>query len=455
MLTAMSARRHPSVPTAVKGSESQVDLAVVSYFNPADFVGGAERIAWAEADLMSQAKRVVFLSASTPTSGAPFRQLRVGGWTRTLFQPLGARRNPVQLVFFHLLSLFNPFVFFQSLALFRRLRPRVVHTHNLAALSPAIWLSARLAGAQVVHTHQDLWLDCEMATMTDREGRPCNESLLTCYGCRALRPPKKLQIKAVSTEIFASNWLRERLRREGVLVPNFSTRFPDAPPATPTAPSTVAFLGALTAHKVGALLEGFELAVASGGSAMKLEIAGTGPLAAAISAEADSNHRITYLGLVDDDGRDRLLRRASVLVVPSTWPETSPLVFFEALAAGLPVIGSDIGGITELERFGNLVLVPPRDADALAAALVGVLDDPQRHDLLSAAARRSRDAASPERFVADVNRVLVALTAESLAAGQSAGEGCEGASAARDHAGERAPRTRMLGDYEEQERKSP
>ena len=422
MLNATSAR-HPSVPLAMRGTESQVDLAVVSYFNPADFVGGAERIAWAEAELMSQAKRVVFLSASTPTDGAPFPQLRVGGWTRPLFQPLGGSRNPFKLVFFHLLSLFNPLVFFQSLALFRRLRPRVVHTHNLAALSPAIWLSARLAGARVVHTHQDLWLHCEMATMTDREGRPCNESLLTCYGCRVLRPPKKLQIRAVSTEIFASNWLRERLRREGALVPNFSTRFPEAVPFAPADPSTVAFIGALTAHKLGSLLEGFELAVASGGP-MQLVLAGTGPLSAAISAEADSNPRVTYLGLVDDDGRDRLLRHASVLVIPSTWPETSPLVFFEALAAGLPVIGSDIGGITELERFGNLVLVPPRDAEALAAALVGVLTDQGRLDGLRAQARRHRDAASPERFVSDVNRVIAALTADAGAPlGDSVGEG--------------------------------
>lgn len=415
----------------MRGAESQVDLAVVSYFNPADFVGGAERIAWAEAELMSQARRVVFLSASVPTEGAPFRQLRVGGWTRPLFQPLGGSRNPFKLVFFHLLSLFNPFVFFESLTLFRRLRPRVVHTHNLAALSPTIWLSARLAGARVVHTHQDLWLHCEMATMTDREGRPCNESLLTCYGCRALRPAKKLQIKAVSTEIFASNWLRKRLRREGVLVPNFSTRFADAPPSAPVARTTVAFVGALTAHKLGSLFEGFELAAASS-APMELVIAGTGPLSAAISEEADSNPRVAYLGLVDDDGRDRLLQRASVLVIPSTWPETSPLVYFEALAAGLPVIGSDIGGITELERFGNLVLVPPRDAEALAAALLGLFTDHAALDRLRAEALRHRDAASPERFVADVNRVIATFTSDADAAEVSVGERCEGASSAND-----------------------
>jgi glycosyltransferase involved in cell wall biosynthesis len=412
---------------------SQVDLAVVSYFNPADFVGGAERIAWAEAELFSEPQNVVFLSASPPVDGAPFPQLRLGGWTRGLFQPVGQQHSLLKLLVFHLLSLCNPFVFFESLGVFRRIRPRVVHTHNLSALSPAIWLSARLSGARVLHTHQDLWLHCEYATMTDRAGRPCNESRLVCYGCRALRPAKKLQIKAVSVEIFASKWLRNRLGRDGVVVPNFSTSpVTDTNPVDAAEPSTVAFVGALTAHKLGALLDGFGLAVASGGPPMQLVIAGTGPLAARIAAEADSNPRVSYLGLIDDDGRDRLLQQASVLVIPSTWPETSPLVFFEALAAGLPVIGSDIGGITELERFGNLVLVPPRDAEALAAALVGVLADRGRLDRLRAEARRHRDAASAGRFVADVNRVIASFTPGAPAAEASVGKRYEGASSASD-----------------------
>jgi glycosyltransferase involved in cell wall biosynthesis len=425
----------PYCSVAVRRAESQVDLAVVSYFNPADFVGGAERIAWAEAELMSKARRVVFLAASVPVADTPFSQLRLGGWTRSLFQPAGGRRNLLQLLFFHLLSLFNPVVFFESLGAFRRLRPQVVHTHNLAALSPAIWLSARLSGARVVHTHQDLWLHCEMATMTDGKGRPCKESRLICYGCRALRPAKKLQMRAVSGEIFASNWLRNRLGREGVLVPNFSTsRFADTSRSEPAEPPTIAFVGALTPHKIGVLLEAFELALASG-SPMRLVIAGTGPLAAAVAAEADSNSQVSYLGLIDDDGRDRLLRQASVLVIPSTWPETSPLVFFEALAAEVPVIGSDIGGITELERFGNLVLVPPRDSGALAAALVELLTDRARLELLRAEARRHRDAASPERFVRDVDHVIASLIPAASTPAESAGERSKGASSARDQTG--------------------
>jgi glycosyltransferase involved in cell wall biosynthesis len=220
-----------------------------------------------------------------------------------------------------------------------------------------------------------------------------------------------------------------------VLVPNFSTsRFANPTSSGAAELSTILFVGALTAHKIGSLLEGFELALATGGPPMRLVIAGTGPLAGEIAAAADSDPNVSYLGLVDDEGRDRLLRQASVLVIPSTWPETSPLVFFEALAAGLPVLGSDIGGITELERFGNLVLVPPRDAKALADALIEVLSDQGRLSQLRAEARRHREAASPERFAADVNRVIANLTAGHVPAGDSTGERSEGASSTGDQA---------------------
>jgi glycosyltransferase involved in cell wall biosynthesis len=62
------------------------------------------------------------------------------------------------------------------------------------------------------------------------------------------------------------------------------------------------------------------------------------------------------------------MRRADFLVLPSLW-ENAPLAAIEALACGLPVVGSRVGGIPEIvgERAG--LLVPPGDPDALAAAI--------------------------------------------------------------------------------------
>lgn len=388
----------------------EVDVAVACYFNPADVLGGAEQIAWAEAKLLRETQRVVFLSASAPVADSPLTQFRVGGWTRSLYQPAGTRRNPAELALFHLLSLFNPVVFFESLVLFHRLRPAVVHTHNLIALSPALWLAARLSGAKVIHTHHDLWLRCERATMTDAKGRPCNDSQPTCRLCHLLRRPKELQIGLVTRDIFPSNWLRERLGRAGAIIPSFAiSESLDEPDLPPSSPATVAYIGALSPHKLGPLLEAFTLAAKGGGAAMRLVIAGAGPLEQTVRATARLNPDVIYLNQIDSAARDRLLKSASVAVIPSTCAENSPLVFFEALAAGLPVIASDIGGITELQRFGNLILVEPDNAQALAGALNALLNDLPRAAELRAAASHHRAEASPTRFLAQLGEVLASL----------------------------------------------
>ena len=376
-----------------------VDVAIVSYFNPTDFGGGAERIAWAEAELLAADRAVAFVCASPPAEAGAFRQYRLGGWTRALYQPLGRRRNLALLAAFHLLSLFNPVAFVEALTLFRKLRPRVVHTHNLVALSPAVWLAARMSGARVVHTHQDLWLLCERATMTDARGRLCNESQTVCRLCRALRPVKTAAMSPVQLEIFPSRWLGDRLGRGGEVVPNFAI----APPADVASAAwsgdvpTIAYLGSLVPHKLGALLDAFGL-IRRRGIEIHLAVAGSGPLAAEVRDLARSEPAIDFLGEVDVDGRNRLLARASAVVIPSTCPETSPLVFFEALAAGLPVIASDIGGMTELVRYENVVLVPPGDGGALADAIVTVLGDRAQRVELRAGAERHAAEASAARY---------------------------------------------------------
>ena len=82
-----------------------------------------------------------------------------------------------------------------------------------------------------------------------------------------------------------------------------------------------------------------------------------------------------------------LLRTADVFVVPSRWPDPSPLTVGEALATGLPVIASRIGGIPEALGSAG-ILVPPDDPTALAVALRELIDDSGRRAVLAAAARK-------------------------------------------------------------------
>jgi glycosyltransferase involved in cell wall biosynthesis len=108
---------------------------------------------------------------------------------------------------------------------------------------------------------------------------------------------------------------------------------------------------------------------------------------------------------------DAVLGAADALVVPSVRPEPLGLVALEAAAAGLPVVASAHGGVTEVVSDGETgVLVPPGDAWALAVALRGLADDPDRARRLGAAgARRVAERFSRARMLAEIQELYARL----------------------------------------------
>jgi alpha-1,3-rhamnosyl/mannosyltransferase len=135
-------------------------------------------------------------------------------------------------------------------------------------------------------------------------------------------------------------------------------------------------------------------------------------------AACPARDRVLRLGWVDDESRDALTKGATVFAYPSRY-EGFGLPPLHAMAAGTPVVAGDCGALREV--LGDAArLVPPGDADALADALSGLLDDPgQRLDL----SRRGRQRAALYSWQACADGI-VSLYREALAArgGSSAGE---------------------------------
>jgi spore coat protein SA len=71
-----------------------------------------------------------------------------------------------------------------------------------------------------------------------------------------------------------------------------------------------------------------------------------------------------------------MLRNASIFCCPSIWNDPFPLAPLEAMATGLPVVASNVGGIPEALAYGGGLLVPPNNPEALAAALTKLIEDP-------------------------------------------------------------------------------
>jgi glycosyltransferase involved in cell wall biosynthesis len=132
----------------------------------------------------------------------------------------------------------------------------------------------------------------------------------------------------------------------------------------------------------------------------QLRIAGDGPDRAALEAEIERlglQDRVELLGTRTDI--PELLANADVFVL-ATESEGLPMSVLEAMAAGLPVVASAVGGVPEVVRDGETgALVPPRDSAALAEALGRIVADPALRDRLGEAGRqRVQSEFSLERF---------------------------------------------------------
>jgi glycosyltransferase involved in cell wall biosynthesis len=118
-------------------------------------------------------------------------------------------------------------------------------------------------------------------------------------------------------------------------------------------------------------------------------VAGDGPLRqelVALSEDLGLRERVHFLGFRSD--ASELMESLDGLVVPSL-TEGSPLVTLEAMAAGVPVVASAVGGIPDQIRHDREgLLVPPGDAAAISDALLTLLRDPARASRLGEAARR-------------------------------------------------------------------
>jgi glycosyltransferase involved in cell wall biosynthesis len=113
-------------------------------------------------------------------------------------------------------------------------------------------------------------------------------------------------------------------------------------------------------------------------------IVGDGPLASELADLArDLGVDARWLGRRDDV--PGLLAAADVFVLPSRW-EGQPLVLQEALRAGRPIVASDVGGVRDLTGDEAAVLIPPDDPEALAQAVLAVLDDAEAAGRLAMAA---------------------------------------------------------------------
>ncbi len=132
------------------------------------------------------------------------------------------------------------------------------------------------------------------------------------------------------------------------------------------------------------------------------------PQVQALAAELGVAERVLWLG--ERSHFTELLACADLFVLPSE-TESFGLAALEALACGVPVVASAVGGLPDVVQHGVTgCLVPPADPHALAQAALSLLDDEPRRLRMAAAARADACARfSPQPAVAHYERILAAV----------------------------------------------
>ncbi|HXW03705.1 MAG TPA: glycosyltransferase family 4 protein [Vicinamibacterales bacterium] len=145
-------------------------------------------------------------------------------------------------------------------------------------------------------------------------------------------------------------------------------------------------------------------------------VVGEGPLRPALEQQAralDLGDRFVFAGFARDV--PAVVSAFDLSVFPSLW-EGTPLTVFEALAMGKPIVATDADGLLDVLRHDrDALIVPRRDASALAAAIIRMMDDEALRDRLAAAARDSGRAYDIAAFVQKMERLYELLVRVSRA----------------------------------------
>ena len=282
-------------------------------------------------------------------------------------------------------------MYWRLLRVLRSLRPDIIHSRNLAALDTQV-LGLLLPGVRQVHGEhgRDIY-DLDGSNWKYRLLRKCMRPFIDRY-------------IAVSRDL--EQWLLEsigvrarRLRQiyNGVDWQKFNPRSGDRPPVLPAefCPDEPFFVIGTVGRLVEVKDQQLILAAVAGlleidsgwRSRLRIVMVGDGPLREELRQQVAARELESMVWLAGDrDDVPSLLQAMDIFVLPSLGEGISNTVL-EAMAAGLPVIATDVGGNPELIENGvNGLLVPVGDARALGSGMLSLLQGADIRRAMSARA---------------------------------------------------------------------
>ena len=239
-------------------------------------------------------------------------------------------------------------------------KPNIVHIGHLSHLSTNIISVIKEHNIPIVYTIHDFWLYCVKGQMINQKGEICsNPSISNCLACsnyvvdeekvkESFRHMKKM-IDLIDIFISPSHTLRDFFIEQGIdsdrvkyLKYGFNNKkiIYNKKKFTIESKINFGFMGRVIPTKgIKVLVDTFKEL-----PSQKLSIYG----GIGVQKRFLETENIIFKGGYDNNTINDVLNDIDVLIVPSTWYENAPLVIQEAFLAGVPVITSNIGGMSEL-----------------------------------------------------------------------------------------------------------
>ncbi|MGP4110932.1 glycosyltransferase family 4 protein [Streptomyces sp. 4N509B] len=242
----------------------------------------------------------------------------------------------------------------------------VLHIHEPAAPSLALLTCWAARGPIVATFHTS---------------NPRSRAMIAAYPI--LQPALEKISARIAVSEYARRTLVEHLGGDAVVIPNGVDVdfFADAEPKAEWQGGTIGFIGRIDEPRKGlpVLMRALPRILASHPDT-RLLVAGRGAEREALALLPEqARQSVTFLGMVSDEDKARLLRSVDVYVAPNTGGESFGIILVEALSAGAPVLASDLDAFAQVLDGGAAgELFPNENAEALADAAARLLSDPAR-----------------------------------------------------------------------------
>ncbi len=305
---------------------------------------------------------------------------------------------------------------------------RIPYNESVAPVAPTLGARGRVRAAlrefrpDVVHAHEPLVPGVGMFAVRATR-RPvvgtfhayADRSALFSAAAPMLRPLWRRLDARIAVSEAAAAFVRARFREGGLaVIPNGVDveLFAEAEPAPLPGGRRILFVNRLDPRKgFRVMVEAFRRLVADRPEAL-LVVAGDGAERTVVRDLAiEVRARVVMLGSVAHGDLPPFHAACEVFCAPATGRESFGIVLVEAMAAGLPVVASDIAGYREVVRDGvEGFLVPPREPGAVTEALARILDDPDYGRVLGKAGRERARRYSWDTVAREVEAVYREVT---------------------------------------------